>query len=127
MEDEEKARREYLNGMQAFDEERYELALRYFRESSRIDEHFKTWQRIAQVLEKLGRATEAEEYYERAHQANPANSQVAVDYARVLLANQRVDEALELLEDVLRANTTYGAAKKLIAQVEEERGSAEGT
>lgn len=126
MEDEEKARREYLKGMQAYDEERYELALRHFRESSRIDKHFKTWQRIAQALEKLGRAREAEEYYERAHQANPANSQVSVDYARVLLANQRIDEAVELLEDVLRTNTTYGPAKRLIAQVKEERGSAEG-
>ncbi len=120
--EEEKAYSEYLNGMQAHDEQQYEQALLHFRQSNAHSEHFKTWQRIGQALEALGRAQEADECYERAYQLNSKNSQVAVGYAEVLLRQQRREEALRVLVAVLEANATYGPAKRLKKRIEDEVG-----
>jgi tetratricopeptide (TPR) repeat protein len=116
--DEEEARLEYLTGMEAYQAQQYDKALLHFRRSNALSEHFKTWQRIGQVLEAQDHLQEADECWKRAYQLNSKNSQVAVGYAEVLLRQQKHQEAVRVLDEVLEANTTYGPAKRLKERVE---------
>ena len=83
------------------------------RISLALDEHFKTCERIAELLEGLGRVAEAESHIHRAFQLNSENSKVATRYAEVLLALGDFSEATRVLRNVLDKNPTYGPARRL--------------
>lgn len=113
---------QYNLGMEALENERYLDALEHFRRSNSEDLHFKTTHRIAQLLSKLGRQQDADEHFKRAYELNQSNSQVAVDFARVLIRNDDRAAALRIVNAVLKQNPTYGPAREIKADVVADDG-----
>lgn len=103
----------YTYGMALLEDNKHEEALFAFLESLAINQHFKTCERIADVLEDLGRTVEAESYVIRAFQLNRSNSKVATRYAQILFSRGERQEASRVTQDVLAENPTYGPAKRL--------------
>jgi tetratricopeptide (TPR) repeat protein len=116
----EQSRAEYLLGMASFEKKDYQEALGHFHRSLELDSHFKTCQRIAEVLYALGQAAEAETYIEKAFHLNPNNSQAATHYTELLVKRGFNEDAKEILDDILSRNPTYGPAKRLRKSLEFE-------
>jgi tetratricopeptide (TPR) repeat protein len=96
-------------------------ALRCFYRSMELSPHFKTCQRIAQSLRALGQLDESDSYIEKAFQLNPNNSQAATEYAEMLANHANMDQAMAILDEVLRKNTSYGPAQRLKQSIVESK------
>ena len=89
-------------------------ALKCYRKSLEIDEHFKTYHRISQVLKIQGRQNESFIALNKAFQLNMRNDKVASEYAELLIERNQCKEAMEILSGVLERNSTFRYAKELM-------------
>ena len=103
----------YCEGMALMDAGKDDEALVVFLRSLKMGDHFKTCERVAEILSKTGRSAEAAKYVERAYSLNPSNAKTATQYASLLDSQDRTDEALAILDEALKRNLTYGPALKL--------------
>jgi tetratricopeptide (TPR) repeat protein len=104
--DHDEAHDAFYEGMAFRDRQDYEKALTHFRHSLELHEHYKTCQRIAEMLIALDRATEADEYIERAYHLKPTHSQAATNYAAVLIKRGENEKARDVLIEVVSHNST---------------------
>lgn len=110
----EQSQNEYTLGIEESSRGNYLLALDHFLTSERLIHHHMTCMRIAITLERLGRTAEAFTYSEMAYHAKPEHSQTAMLYAEMLVRVGNATQAVGVLEDILRRNTSYNPAKKLL-------------
>ena len=96
----------YYLGVQQFEERQYDSALEHFYASFDKSPHFKTAQRIAEILIIQGQLDEADKYVFAAYKLNPKNSQCAVMYVHVLLRKGDKEKAQAILQDVLQRNSS---------------------
>jgi tetratricopeptide (TPR) repeat protein len=88
--------------------------------STELGAHFKTFERLAFVLDQLGQANKAYDMLEMAYRLNPNNDQVAVRFAGAVLRLGKVEEAKRILGSIIKRNVTYGPALKLLAQLADQ-------
>jgi tetratricopeptide (TPR) repeat protein len=74
----------YLIGIDCLNKGNLEDALANFDESLMIEEHFKTYQKKAEILEKKGLYKESYNALEKAYDLNPYNDNVATSFAKIL-------------------------------------------
>ena len=104
----------YSIGIEEFEKGNFDIALANLSMSISIEPHFKTYQKQSEILEKLGRNTEAFEVLQTAYFLNPMNNFVAVKYAEKLLNKGKFDKCSAILNDIIDNNPTYNPAIKLL-------------
>ena len=107
----------YGLGMECFEKNELQKALGFFQKSIEIEPHFKTYERMFVCFNKLGSRIEAKECIKRAFQLNDKNDKVTVEYVSILIEENSIDEAVLVLNDLLKRNPTYGPAKKLLDKI----------
>ena len=115
-----KAQQEYFLGMTCRTAQEYDQALPHFQRSLELMPHYKTCQRVAEMLHALGRTSEAEPYIVQAYELNPNHSQAATEYAKLLSERGLKEDAKSLLIQVLGHNITYSPAKNLLNLLEND-------
>ena len=108
----------YYSGMNYQENGNLDEALLCFNQSLVIDEHFKTYHRIFQILKIQGKLDECLSAIESAYKLNNRNDKVASDYAEILIQLCRYEEAVVILSDTLKRNPSFKYAKKLIESIE---------
>ena len=96
----------YLIGLEELENGNFDIALENLSMSISIDPHFKTYQKQAEILEKIGKNTEAFEALQTAYYLNPVNNSVAVQYAEKLLVKGEFDKCVAILNDIIENNST---------------------
>lgn len=114
---EEDGRYYYGLGIEALERGDVERSLEYFEQSARIEPHFKTYERISQCYKKLNKIVQAREYIEKAFDLNQNNDKIAVEYAEFLLNEDQIESAENLINDILKRNSSYGPAIKLLKKL----------
>lgn len=109
----------YGMGLDYYKEGNMEKALENFLHSLHMEIHFKTYERIYQVLTSLGNYKEAREYLLKAYELNNKNEKICVEFAKVIFEEGKVLQAEEILKEVIKRIPTYGPAKKLLIKVGE--------
>lgn len=105
----------YYKGLSHQENGNFDDALKCFYKSLEIDEHFKTYHRVYQILKVQEKQNESFTALKKAFQLNMRNDKVASDYAEMLIALNRYKEANEILLSILERNPTYRYANELIA------------
>ncbi len=112
----EEAQRYYNLGMDKFEQGKFSEALGYFKKSSILENHFKTFDRIAVTLVKMGKHTEALDYSEKAFLLNENNDKVAINLSEILIKLENYERAFNIASIVLKRNPSYGPAKNIVSQ-----------
>jgi Flp pilus assembly protein TadD len=110
----------YELAVEALEKGNEEEALGLFRRSLDLEPHFKTHHRIALILQRRGRSTEAGEHLVAAYSLNARNDRLACDYANWLITTGQAQRARKVVETILSRNKTYGPARALVAILAEE-------
>jgi tetratricopeptide (TPR) repeat protein len=117
----------YSIGVEEFEKGNFDIALENLSISINIEPHFKTYQKQAAILEKLGRNTEAFEVLEAAYFLNPTNNFVAFQYAEKLFDKGKFDKCSAILNDIIDNNSTYNPAIKLLEKLNKQKRQMENT
>jgi tetratricopeptide (TPR) repeat protein len=117
MDREELAYEQFLLGTERLMASDHEQALTYFQSSLDLHPHYKTCQRVAQILVVLGKPHQAEPFIEQAYALNPNHSQTGTDFAKLLIQRGDIVRAKELLQQVVNHNKTYSPANEVLAQL----------
>lgn len=72
---------------------------------------------LARMLEATGDAAEAEKYYRKAIEVEPASESIQIDFARALATQGREEQALEVTTRILKSNPKSLAARQLKGQI----------
>lgn len=107
----------YLIGIECLNKGHLDDAIINFNESLMLEEHFKTYQKKAEILEKKGLYEESYNALEKAYNLNPSNDNVATAFSKMLQKNGNSDKAIEILNAILKRNPTYSPAKKILEQL----------
>ncbi len=110
----------YCTGLGHFERGEFESALENFLRSSELDPHFKTSERTAHALRKLGRPDEANHFLEQVYRLNPKNDKIGTEYAGVMLRQGQTSPAKEILKEIICRNPSYGPGWKLAAELGEK-------
>ena len=107
----------YLIGVEDINKGDLESAIKHFDASLEIEEHFKTYQKKADVLEMKGLYKESCDTLRKAYALNPNNDNIAVSLARKLYKVNEIYRVKDILNSVLQRNPTYNSAKKLLEEI----------
>lgn len=112
----------YGMGLESFRHKEFEKALEYFKQPLRLDEHSRTYARMYECLINLGKFKEARPpYIETAYNMNKNHDKVAMQYVAELVKEEKINEAVAILEGNLDRNTTYNPEKKLLDKIKNEK------
>lgn len=111
----------YMQGLDNMDNGDLDLAVIDFRKSITIDKHFKTYQKLAEALEKLELHEESFKALEIAYSLNPQNDKTAMSLALYLYENKDYNKAVKLANEIIERNPTYTKAIKLLKKLENSR------
>ncbi|NUN99492.1 MAG: tetratricopeptide repeat protein [Saprospiraceae bacterium] len=90
----------YCTGQTFSIEENWKQALRFYKRAIQIDYHREEYHAaIAWTYHRLGQKEDADRHYREAIELAPEESNFWLEYAGALLETNRLDEALELLEE----------------------------
>jgi tetratricopeptide (TPR) repeat protein len=106
----------YCLGRESLRADKWNDAISHFERSLSIDPHCRTYERLAFIMDQLGRNDLAFESLRKAFDLNPRNDLVSVRFAETLLRRGDLDQGKELLQQVLARNSTYGPAKRLLSE-----------
>ncbi len=90
-----------------------EGAIACFKKSLEKEEHFKTHHRLSLLYEENSLHGKAEYHLEKAYSLNTNNDKVAVEYAAMLIAKNKINDAQKILSVILTRNKSYGPAVRL--------------
>ena len=107
----------YYLGVEEYKKGNYTNALEYLLRSYDSEPHFKTCERIFQCCMAVSKIEEARRYIEKAYTLNPKNDKVALEYAKLLLQFDEKIFAAELLESIIKRNSSYGPAIELLNSI----------
>ena len=118
----------YYHGRALYALDRYEASLRALELAQRADANsWKVHLGVAQALEALGRAAEAEKKFRQALSlCRNTDSQPGIAYAHFLLRQGRVTEATAPLEEVLKRFPTSAEANTHLGRALLEQGNVTG-
>lgn len=110
----------YLKGSGAFRRGDLYMALSFFLMSKDVEPHYKTFERIYEVLKELDREQEGFIYLEEAYKLQPTSDKTAILYSNMLVTQGKHSIARKILITVLERNSTYGPAKRLLESLNEQ-------
>ena len=84
-----------------------EEAVTFYQETIRLDNsNIDALGNMATTLHTLGRHTEAQQYYEMAHQASPLNAILCASYSNLLAVIGQNERAMKIIDDAIAADPT---------------------
>ena len=107
----------YNEGVFALENGNLDDAYQFFQASLKLDEHFKTYERLYEVSVALGKSEESVHFLEKAYQLNPQNDKTAILYAKMMILTGKLEQAKLILDSILARNQTYGPARKLLTSL----------
>ncbi len=107
----------YYRGVGLLEAEKAKEAVEAFRDSWALDEHAAAAFRLAHCLELL-RDEAAGEWFAKAYEANPNNSNGAIRYAEWMSKRGEVEQARAIAQRIINRHTDYGPAKRLLEQLD---------
>ncbi|WP_179218629.1 hypothetical protein [Saccharibacillus sp. O23] len=108
----------YGAGVEHYEQGDYREAIRELLNSADLREHFKTCERLFDAYSAIGDEARADVWIGRAFALNPANAQVACKFSEVLIREQRLAEAAQILQKLLARHPSYGPARRLLRTIE---------
>lgn len=104
----------YNSGRMAFESGDYVRAIKLFRKSAEVEDHFKSWEMIGSSLMALGDPEAALPCFRQAFEMNPRSCKAGVLLATCMHSLGLPDEDVDgILAQVLAVNETYGPAVRL--------------
>lgn len=107
----------YGVGLDYSNEGNMEKALENFMISLQMKSHYKTYERIYQVLSTVGRYEESRSYLYKAYELNSLNEKVCIEFANLVFEEGKIQEAKEIANEVLKRIPTYGPAKRMLMKI----------
>lgn len=104
----------YFKGTEEYKKQNYKEAVGYFELSNKLEEHFKTYERLFHCYTKLDRKEKALECIEKAYSLNTNNDKTAFEYAEVLAESGEIKLAEDILSEILQRNADYKKAEVLL-------------
>jgi tetratricopeptide (TPR) repeat protein len=104
----------YQQGIEFINNNDLKNAINSFKESLRIDEHFKTYEKLSEVLRIVNENDEADECIKKAYNLNSNSDKTSVLYAEILIRKGKIDDAIIILRDTLKRNSSYKKARELL-------------
>ena len=112
----------YLEGNELFREKKYKEAAEAFILSNSKDEHFKTYERLAECYLHMGLTQKALECYEKGYRLNSRNDVLCCKYAECLLKyTEKREYAAKLLKNTLERNASCKKAQVLMDRIEPDK------
>lgn len=115
----------YEQGRERFESGIYADALARFEASWAITEHGSTAFWIAQCLRHLARDDAVTHWLTLAADRSPSNDKYCTAYAADLAQRGHTTEAKRMVGTILQRNPTYGPAKRLAHQIEQNNGESQ--
>lgn len=107
----------YCLGEDSIEKGNWEESEAYYLKSLELGEHFKTHHKLSNLYHNFNKLDKAEYHLKQAFLLNPKNDKIALDYSKMIAQKDHSLEALEILESILKRNSTYGPAIKLKASL----------
>ena len=95
----------------------YDEALDLFYESNKLYIHGKTFQKIAEIQYIKGNLHNALLNAEFAYKLLPITDSICLLYAELLIKNNKKNQSIEILESIIKRNSTFKKAKLLLDNV----------
>lgn len=107
----------YGMGVEALEAKKYEEAIIFFKKSTLLQEHFKTYHLLYKALVAVKEFVDAKAAITHAYKLSPENDRVAFDYAEVCYEEGKHEAARNILEGILKRNSSFGPAKRLLSKL----------
>ena len=104
----------YYKGIKEFDKKNYSSAIKYFKVSNSLENHYKTYEMLFQCWKAISNISEAYDCIKKSYVLNSKNDKVAFEYAETSIDLDHKELAQELLMEILQRNPTYKKAKQLL-------------
>ncbi len=104
----------YYMGIECLDRKEHQKAIEYFELSSKLESHFKTYERLFQCYMSISDTEKAFECIKKSYTLNPKNDKTAFEYAEICTKTGNYKFAEKLLTEILARNPEYKKAEKLL-------------
>ncbi|PDS21959.1 tetratricopeptide repeat protein [Flavobacterium branchiophilum] len=104
----------YREAMSFYKLNNYDEALDLFYKSNKLYEHGKTYQKIAEIQCFKENLHDALLNAEMAYKLLPITDSVCLLYAELLVKNDEKVKSIEILESIIKRNSTFKKAKLLL-------------
>lgn len=107
----------YILGVDYLTKKKYYNAIKYFLASLKIGIHYKTYERLYECYKSINQKDRASYYLALAYKTNPKSDKVSFEYAKILIDENELNKAKELLLEILKRNPSYKQAKILYEKI----------
>lgn len=104
----------YYLGLESLEKSDYIAAIDFFELSNRIDEHYKTYERLFFCWKNLDEPSKACECLKKSYSLNPKCDKISVEYAHELAERMDFISAQKILSETIKRNPAYKPAEKLL-------------
>lgn len=111
----------YYLGLENLENSGYKSAVYFFELSNRIEEHYKTYERLFFCWKNLDEPLKAYECLKKAYQINPKSDKISVMYAQELTEHMDFETARKILSETIKRNSTYKPAEKLLNTINNQK------
>lgn len=101
----------YRMGEECLNKKEIENAMEYFFISLKIKKHYKTYEKLYECCREINQNSIANYFIKLAYEENTKNDKVSLLYSRILIEENELKEAKEILLDILKRNPSYKQAK----------------
>lgn len=110
----------YIAGNECIKKADYLTAIKYFSVSNDSEPHYKTYEKLFLCYYNINEIEKAFDCISKAYSMNCKNDKTALEYAILLFRykNDRI-KAQKILEDILKRNPSYKAAKEFYDSIAE--------
>lgn len=111
----------YFKGTEEYKKQSYKEAIGYFELSNKLEEHFKTYERLYHCYRELDNMEKALECIQKAYTTNPNNDKTAFEYAEMLAGEGERKLAEDILSEILQRNADYKKAALLLKDLQQDK------
>lgn len=111
----------YYLGLENFENSDYKSAVDFFELSNRIEEHYKTYERLFFCWKNLNEPSKAYECLRKAYQLNPKSDKISVMYAQELTERMDFETARKILSETIKRISTCKPAEKLLNTINNQK------
>lgn len=107
----------YILGVDYLTKKEYHNAIKCFLVSLKTGTHYKTYERLYECYNGLNQKDRASYYLALAYKTNSKSDKVSFEYAKILVDENELRKAKELLLEILKRNSSYKQAKILYEKI----------
>lgn len=101
----------YMLGDEYLSKKEYQNAIKYFLISLKKEIHYKTYEKLYECYKGIYQKDIANQFLALAYNTNPKSDKVSLIYAKVLIEENELGKAKEIVLEILKRNPSYKQAK----------------